>query len=514
MENDMQFSYPDVHSNIVSIMSTFSTPITYEGKMQDNISVKMFMSICYNLQPSDLLVLACVCRYFKNMLDERINPLAGEMWCNSRNQFTIFKDMDPPAGMNQQTFARLLTFKNGCQFCKTKEKTPTIYWIPGVRSCRDCMLQRAFGFHLFQDTFKVDNEILELISPVTPDIYLSDAQGVSKYYWISHVKNTIAFFMNADDNTRSALNDLRENIEIISKEAQHYHEWTNKLFQSQVRDQGILFERLLAEINSKLDCETFFKLQNDLSYQNLLLKIQVNPFLLHNWQNYKTKILQIIQRITCEEFTTQEPSITASNGTAKRKFLNTPVSSNVQQRSVKKSKSKKSQRNQELMDPNKIRTRIIKRLRKLTYGTVQRPEGSLISIQDPLYIYLSMCPSFVNPPIFSGLDYTKEFFEGTLIPTLKREAEQLRVNKVPRPPYLLDAKGAIELGFTCVPVFGCVLCTSITPCALKKIRQHIKTFHKIDDDNTERVISVDCDAMLTYMHLAFINKKKKKKNDD
>ncbi|CAG8668026.1 10279_t:CDS:2, partial [Racocetra fulgida] len=340
---------------------------------------------------------------FKNMLDENINPLAGEIWSNSRDRFTIFKDKDPPTGMNQQTFARLLTFKNGCQFCKTEERTPTVYWVP--------------------DSFNVDNEILGLIVPVTPNIYLSDARDESTYYWISHVKGTIAFFMNADDNTRSELNRLRENVGIISKEAQHYHEWTNSLYQSQIRDQKILFERFLSEIK----IETLFKLQRDEDYQRLVLKIQTNPFLFQDWQKYKARILQIVQKNSCNEFNIQEePLIAAFNGMAKRKFDNTPNSSSFQQGTAKKSKSN-GQRNPELFDPNKRRTRIIKRLRKLTYGTIQKsPEESLISIRDPLYAYLSMCPSFVNPPMINGSDYSKEFFEETLIPTLKREAEQLR----------------------------------------------------------------------------------------
>ncbi|CAG8767984.1 11099_t:CDS:1, partial [Dentiscutata heterogama] len=46
---------------------------------------------------------------------------------------------DLSSGMSQQTFARLLTFEKGCQFCKTEEKLLTIYWIPGVHSCNDCM---------------------------------------------------------------------------------------------------------------------------------------------------------------------------------------------------------------------------------------------------------------------------------------------------------------------------------------------------------------------------------------
>ncbi|CAG8661449.1 905_t:CDS:2, partial [Dentiscutata erythropus] len=72
-------------------------------------------------------------------------------------------DREPPSGMDQQAFARLLTF----------EKAPG------------------------------------LIVPVTPSIDLPE----SPHYWIDHVKNTIAFFMNADDdNKRCALNSLREDV--------------------------------------------------------------------------------------------------------------------------------------------------------------------------------------------------------------------------------------------------------------------------------------------------------------
>ncbi|CAG8459990.1 8838_t:CDS:2 [Scutellospora calospora] len=473
-------------------MNALSTPITYEGKMQDNISTKMFMSICYNLRPSDLLAMACVCKDFKNILDENINPLAGEIWCISRNRFTIFKDKDPPLGINQQTFARLLTFKNGCQFCKTDERTPTVYWVPGVRSCRDY-------------TFKLDNEILGLIVPVIPELNLPVTKNKLSYYWVSHVKNTIAFLMDADANTRLKLNNLRINIENIYKEAQHYHEWTNNLYQSQVRDQGLLFERLLADF----DKETSLMLQNDKEYKKLVSMIRSNPFLLEDWQKYKIRIFQIVQRISCEEYVQEE-----SSATAKRKSVDT----NIQQGTVKRPKSN-GQWSQDPMSPNSIlrrRTRVMKRLRKLTYGTVQKsPEESLISIRDPLYAYLSMCPSFLNPPIIDELEYSNEFLEGILIPTLKREAEQLCADRIPPPPYLLDTEGALELGLGHVPVFGCLICTGIVPGTFKRLKKHVKAFHKIDD-NAERVISVNCDAMITYMHHAFIKKdsSRKKRKDN
>ncbi|CAG8722859.1 14026_t:CDS:2 [Cetraspora pellucida] len=221
--------YPDKNSNAVAIMNALITPITYGIRMQDNIPVKMFMSICHHLPPSDLLMMACVCKDFKNILDERINPLAGEIWRNSRNQFTNFKNRDPPAGMNQQTFARLLTFTNGCQFCKDKNDMLIVYWIPGVRSCKNCMLKRTFSSSAFRNNFKLDDEILGLIAPITPNINSPEILDGPKHYWISHVKNAVAFFMEADDNVRLMLNQLRKDVEDTRKESQNYHQWTSNV---------------------------------------------------------------------------------------------------------------------------------------------------------------------------------------------------------------------------------------------------------------------------------------------
>ncbi|CAG8698960.1 17023_t:CDS:1, partial [Racocetra fulgida] len=72
----------------------------------------------------------------------------------------------------------------------------------------------------FRNNFKLDDEILGLIAPITPTI---DSPDEPKHYWISHVKNAVAFFMEADDNVRRMLNHLREDVENTHKEAQNYH---------------------------------------------------------------------------------------------------------------------------------------------------------------------------------------------------------------------------------------------------------------------------------------------------
>ncbi|CAG8473437.1 25249_t:CDS:2 [Racocetra persica] len=426
--------------------------------MQD---VKTVISICYNLRPSDLLAMVCVCKDFKNILDECINPLAGEIWKNSRKQFTIFHDKEPPPRMRQQTFARLLTFEKGCQFCKTKLRTCTIYWIPGVRSCKECMVPRAFSESIFENTFKLDNEILGLIAPVTPSI-----QPKLVYYWGEHVKNIIAFLMKYDGNIQFDLNNLREQVENNYKEVQHYHDWLSNLHKLYIRVQEHYFDKLNEELNS----EIFIRLQNEEEFKTIKSEIHANPFLIQDWPKYKARILRMFPRI------------------------------------YQSSLKRRMKQNSERIFRNQIK--IVKGLRKLTYGTVERPLNKIISIWDPLYQYLAICPSYVNPPESDESVYTREFIEKTLLPILKKEADQLRATRVTPPPYLLDINGALRVGsLRSQPVFECRLCSKIEPSSLKNFRLHISISHKLEDSlkNIVSVAKLNCDAVVTHLFYAFFD---------
>lgn len=136
--------HPEDFEQFMALFNFLSKPIIYppEGCMQDNISFEMFVNICYHLPPQDMLMLACVCKNFKNMLDEKLFPICSEIWKSSRERFTVFKDMDPPREMSQQQFVRLLNFERGCESCKRKGDIQ-IYWPANVRSCKDCVLKKA-----------------------------------------------------------------------------------------------------------------------------------------------------------------------------------------------------------------------------------------------------------------------------------------------------------------------------------------------------------------------------------
>ncbi|CAG8550697.1 22042_t:CDS:2 [Dentiscutata erythropus] len=228
--------------------------------------------ICYNLQPSELLAMVCTCKGFKNILDESINPSAVEIWRNSRIRFTAFKDREPPSGISQQGFARLLTFEKGCQSCKTKEKPSD----------------------------SIDSRALEFIVPVTPSIDIPEPP----HYWIDHVQNTIAFLMNADDdNKRCALNSLREDAEEKYEEVQNYGQW---MFNLRLIYLG-LFSRFHYEIG--IDKATFLKMQGDSQYEKLKIEIKNNPFLVHdNQQDYKDKLSEIAEKVNYNITPTQVPN--------------------------------------------------------------------------------------------------------------------------------------------------------------------------------------------------------------
>ncbi|CAG8770609.1 1009_t:CDS:2, partial [Dentiscutata erythropus] len=110
--------------------------------------------------------------------------------------------------------------------------------------------------------FKLNNEVLGLILPVTI---------LTEYYWVEHVKNTIAFLMDADNNKRC-----------------EFH----------------------AEINEG-------EMEKDYEYK--ILEYEINPFSGLPYKQYKSRILQITQRINRD--LVPSTNISADDITHKQKQL-------------------------------------------------------------------------------------------------------------------------------------------------------------------------------------------------
>ncbi|RIA84682.1 hypothetical protein C1645_831904 [Glomus cerebriforme] len=102
---------------------------------------EMFINICQNLPPVDLLSLARVCKRFNGFLSAEHSMTTQEIWKASREKFLQFLQMPPPTGMTERQYVRLV-LERGCQFCG-KTKIRKVYWEFLVRCCEDCLKERT-----------------------------------------------------------------------------------------------------------------------------------------------------------------------------------------------------------------------------------------------------------------------------------------------------------------------------------------------------------------------------------
>ncbi|GBB83605.1 hypothetical protein RclHR1_01030020 [Rhizophagus clarus] len=125
---ESEFSYPSL--NFV------------QGRcLATQIPPEIFINICQDLPPIDLLSLARVCKKFYLYLCSTNSTTTQEIWKNSRLTFLPFVQMPPPEGMSELQYVKLVT-ERGCQFCK-KARIRKVYWAFLVRCCRKCLEDRT-----------------------------------------------------------------------------------------------------------------------------------------------------------------------------------------------------------------------------------------------------------------------------------------------------------------------------------------------------------------------------------
>jgi hypothetical protein len=103
-----------------------------------SIPYDIFVQICNNLPPSDLLSLMLVCQEFKRLLCDPNSPQTQAIWRNSRTKFMRFLQSPPPSGMDEKSYIVLKQLGKGCQFCH-KMDFIKVYWEFRVRCCEQCL---------------------------------------------------------------------------------------------------------------------------------------------------------------------------------------------------------------------------------------------------------------------------------------------------------------------------------------------------------------------------------------
>ncbi|RHZ75979.1 hypothetical protein Glove_208g23 [Diversispora epigaea] len=279
----------DVPAPHVQFVHALAKPIVYppERKIQDNITYRMFINICYHLPPSDLLMLSCVCKHFTNMLNEQLFPTSSEIWKSSRERFTFFKNIKCPPGMTEFHLTKLLNFANGCQMCKNKNITVTIFWIARVRACDKCILTKAKSRNfLLKGNYNITNETLSIIPPLVP---CPDDKIDLNFYWVPHVisaKYKSTTFVNKNEYDKW-ISDMKDESFRQQQEALRYHNLILNEWNDRIIYQEMMLRSIIRDVCGENGVETLRQIP---LLVNLRRSLRSNPFVIPNWESYQQQL--------------------------------------------------------------------------------------------------------------------------------------------------------------------------------------------------------------------------------
>ncbi|CAG8730367.1 19154_t:CDS:2 [Cetraspora pellucida] len=137
---------------------------------------EIFIQICAHLLPKDLASLLRVCKQLYNELSI-VEPSSTiqKIWKQSRLRFMPLRILDPPKGMSEQEYIKLLIEKK-CSLCGKKSRKSKIYWDVKVRACESCYEGGTVtGIELFYFNYSA----CEIITCIP----FTNIRGDSKSYW-------------------------------------------------------------------------------------------------------------------------------------------------------------------------------------------------------------------------------------------------------------------------------------------------------------------------------------------
>ncbi|CAG8615175.1 8771_t:CDS:2, partial [Acaulospora morrowiae] len=264
--------HPEDFDQFVAILNFLSESVIHspDALMQD-ISFEIFVNICYHLPPQDLLMLACVCKNFNNMLNGNLFPICSEIWKTSRERFTVFKDMDPPRGMSQKQFVRLLNFERGCEFCKNKSNIQ-IYWSANVRSCKSCVLEKSKTHQELVTECQIDQRVINTIPHLIP---CPDDNGRTHYYWFPCV---LAAQSELGKNSEMAKDYKKPELKRLTDENIKRYRWITQCWSEQVEEQ----KSIVKEFIRNMGLNDF----KDPIIEQMFEDVNANPFIKPDFDAY------------------------------------------------------------------------------------------------------------------------------------------------------------------------------------------------------------------------------------
>ncbi|CAB5178235.1 unnamed protein product [Rhizophagus irregularis] len=452
----------------------------------------------------------------------------GDIWKTSRERFTPFKDMDPPKGLSEQKFSRLLNFENGCEFCKSKDKRIQIYWVACVRSCKECLQKRAKRRQELEVEWKIESEVFTGTPHIVP---CPDDDGQTQYYWVPHITSSQSNFLGVNILKRGewTVKKKQEIQNVIDESLDRYH-WATRCWQEQLKEQKDHLQNVIRKFCDRYTSYTPETLSNSLQPSKIPKRsepVNIRPDR-HYSENLPRKELYGPPRQKLKH--NSSPKLPHDSNPNSMQIIrsipnSTPLWENVMSHPTRNQSNQSNQlvryninnSTQDRVVLNR-RNEIVKHLKLVALGVKQRNKRTAktipytIGIHDVLFRYLPFCSSFINPPESPSKEYggyyKKEYIYSTIIPQLQREAAVLSVSsgsRMENTQYhdILDVQGAINHHLDEHPVFKCRMCPDFNPSVIRKMKNHLREIHALLSEKDLSKLYVDPDAVINFSSFCF-----------
>ncbi|CAJ0640997.1 3272_t:CDS:2 [Entrophospora sp. SA101] len=369
-----------------------------------SIPPEIFINICQDLTPIDLITLSSVCKKFYWYLCSKNSITTQEIWKNSRKKFLPFAQLPPPQGMDERSYVRLLT-ERGCQFCG-RSRVRRVYWAFKFRCCKNCLENRTMRFDQIKrgilGSLHISDEILSGLPYIT-GLYKGSLDKSLKnrpanLYLISDVSSAYQEFIKLQQkNDQQLLKDWLEKKKIegeklmedaIAHEDEHEKECLKKTEENGKKrdDRATTIEKMIRKEKNFYGFPRFkiSIVEQCVTYTKATMSNSTRPFTERAWIGLKKKLIPEYDHMVI------------------------------------------SQRNKRQINERHLCHDVAFQTRQMDIP-VFLFESSLIK-------YLPWLPSFRDPP-FTNNDprilWDEDFLQSIFIPRLRQQAIELKNNPLP-----------------------------------------------------------------------------------
>ncbi|KAG9293255.1 hypothetical protein G9A89_010626 [Geosiphon pyriformis] len=277
-------SFAPKNDEPLSFLHEFSPIIT--------IPPEIFINICKDLPPKDLLSLAKTCRLFQEYLCNPKSTTSQYIWQKSRLTHIRFLQLPPPEGMTELKYCRL-AIEKGCQVCGAP-KIRKIYWEFQIRCCQSCLENLTISETDILAASEIYNSVISLVPSVK--------KGPQNVYWRSQVEEYAKEYRAIAENEKwvwvnqktKILLKLNEDVCQRQEEERKERARKHEEYQRRYADRSnLIMTKIKEEINTQFNHNVFEKYEEsiilDCSCFKKSCSENLRPLTQRCWQNFKKK---------------------------------------------------------------------------------------------------------------------------------------------------------------------------------------------------------------------------------